>query len=269
MKEWLIGGGVMTGMGMTFGIILALAYRFLRVEEDPRIDTVEGLLPGTNCGACGEPGCRAFAEQLVARKVQPGGCTVSSPDALQDIASFLGVDAGLQERRVARIHCAGGHGLVSHLAVYRGIGSCRGAVLINGGGRACAWGCIGLGDCARACTFGAIRMNQQELPVVEPDRCTACNDCVEVCPMDLFTLVPVSHKVVVQCASPMMGDAARSVCDVACDGCGKCVADSAPGVMEMAGGLPVILEPAGAKQDCTFRCPTGAIRWVEGAQFES
>ncbi len=66
---------------------------------------------------------------------------------------------------------------------------------------------------------------------------------------------------------PMLGDAARSVCEVACDGCGKCVADAAPGAMELTGGLPVIRDAGGAGRDCTFRCPTGAIQWVEGAQF--
>ena len=58
MGNLAAAAAIMLGLGLFFGLVLALAYRFLRVEEDPRIDQVEELLPGSNCGACGEPGCR-------------------------------------------------------------------------------------------------------------------------------------------------------------------------------------------------------------------
>ena len=61
MQQIAIAVAVMTGLGLFFAAVLALAYRFLRVEEDPRLEVVEELLPGNNCGACGEPGCAAFA----------------------------------------------------------------------------------------------------------------------------------------------------------------------------------------------------------------
>ena len=64
MQEVATAVSVMTGMGLFFATVLAVAYRFLRVEEDPRLEVVEELLPGNNCGACGEPGCAAFAEKL-------------------------------------------------------------------------------------------------------------------------------------------------------------------------------------------------------------
>jgi ferredoxin len=140
--------------------------------------------------------------------------------------------------------------------------------VVNGGGRACPWGCLGLADCERACTFDAIRMNREGLPVVDVDRCTACGDCVEICPLNLFTLQPVSHRVVVQCSSPLAGEEATGVCKVACDACGRCALDAPDGVIEMTGGLPRLLAPARAPESCTYRCPTGAIRWVDGNQFE-
>lgn len=269
MNELATGASILGGVSLTFGTVLAVAYRFLRVEEDPRIDEVEAMLPGTNCGACGEPGCRALAERVVGGDAAPGCCTVCGAAEVDAIANLLGVDAGRVEKRVARLHCAGGQGLVHDLAPYRGTSSCQAAVLVNRGGRACAWGCLGLGDCADACTFDAIAMSRNRLPVVDPDRCTACNDCVEVCPMDLFSLVPVSQPLVVQCASPMVGDAARRVCTVACDGCARCVADAGEGVLELVGGLPVIRLPDRVEERCIDRCPTGAIQWVEGRQFLS
>jgi len=258
----------MFGLAGFFGVVLAVANRYLRVEEDPRIDVIEGMLPGTNCGACGQPGCRGFAESLVGGASSPGQCTVSTADAVQEIASFLGVDAGFREKRVARLHCAGGKSAVKGLADYRGMTSCRAAAVVNGGGRACPWGCLGLADCERACGFHAIRMNDEGLPVVDPERCTACGDCVEICPLNLFTLEFVSHRVIVQCSSPLTGEEAHAACRVACDACGRCALDAPAGVIEMAGGLPRLREPARAPEACTYRCPTGAIRWVEGGQFE-
>lgn len=262
-----VAGGTMLGVAFFFGVILALANRWLRVAEDPRIDIVEEKLPASNCGACGEPGCRAFAEKVVNGDLEPSACTVSSPEGLIDIASFLGVAAGEREKRVARLHCAGGASSVRKLADYAGLSTCRGAFVVNGGGRACAWGCLGLGDCERACAFDAIYMNREELPVVLVDPCTACGDCVDACPVDLFTIMPVSHRVIVQCQSPLTGDAARASCAVACDACARCELDAPKGAIEMRRGLPVILDPEVVGKKCTLRCPTGAIKEVVGAQF--
>jgi len=119
----------MTGLGLFFGVILAVAYKFLRVEEDPRLARTEELLPGTNCGACGEPGCLPFAQKLIAGEVQPSGCTVASADDIDAIADFLGVDAGEAEKRVARLHCAGGKAQAYQIAEYDGFESCRAAAV--------------------------------------------------------------------------------------------------------------------------------------------
>jgi electron transport complex protein RnfB len=265
----IIAAVIMTGLGVIFASILAAADHLLRVEEDPRQEQVEGMLPGNNCGACGEPGCQAFAAKLVKGEASPGKCTVSTEESLVQIAELLGVDVGGEERRVARLKCAGGEGLVADLADYRGVSSCRAAVLVDGGGRACTWGCLGLGDCETACTFDAISMNWEGLPQVDVNLCTACGDCVDVCPLDLFTIVPLSYKLFVQCSSPLAGEAARSRCAVACDACGRCAADAPPDVIEMVNGLPVIHYDRTEQptQRSTWRCPTGAIVWLEGEQF--
>ena len=104
MSSILIAGAVLAGLGLLFGVLLALADRFFKVVEDPRIDAVEKLLPGSNCGACGQPGCRGLAERIVAGTEKPSRCSVSSPDGLAAIADFLGVEVGAADRRVARVH---------------------------------------------------------------------------------------------------------------------------------------------------------------------
>lgn len=269
MDNVMVSAMVMGGLGLFFGTTLAVAYRFLRVQEDPRIDAVEEMLPGSNCGACGEPGCRGLAEKLVDRIAAPSKCTVSSPEGIDGIAALLGVDPGAEEKRVARLHCAGGEGRATQIAAYVGYENCRGAHLVAGGGKDCSWGCLGLADCEVSCTFDAITMNAIKLPQVDIDRCTACGDCVDACPRDLFDILPISHRLIVQCAAPLAADEARAVCRVTCDACGRCAQDAPGELIRMEDNLPIIDYAAGgpASPDATLRCPTGAIQWVEGAQF--
>lgn len=269
MNNLLVAPAIMTGIGLVFAVVLAVAYRFLKVEEDPRIEETEDLLPGSNCGACGEPGCHAFAEKLVAGLVQPSRCTVAGAAAIDAVAELLDVDPGQQEKRIARLHCAGGKGQAYQIAEYRGFDSCVAAAVVSGGGKGCPWGCLGLADCRDACTFDAIAMNSNGLPAVDIDRCTACGDCVRACPRDLFELVPLDQHLFVQCRAPLAGEMATAVCVSACDACERCVADAAPGLIRMHDNLPVVDYGAGgpARPQATFRCPTGAIQWLDGAQF--
>ncbi|MBI2218988.1 MAG: RnfABCDGE type electron transport complex subunit B [Candidatus Rokubacteria bacterium] len=260
---------IVGGVGVCFAAMIALTHRKFYVWEDPRIDEVTGLLPGANCGACGQAGCRAFAESLVGAAAKPALCTVSSPEVLEDIAAYLGVAVGEANRRVARLLCAGGCDAAPPIADYRGLLTCKAAAAVNGGGKSCAWGCLGLADCQVACTFDAIRMNPVGLPVVIPDKCTACGDCVVACPKDLFTIMPIEQRLIVQCKSALEGDEAERRCRVACTACGKCVMDAAPGLIEIRDGLAVIDYAKNdlARPGATARCPTGAIVWVEGSQF--
>jgi Na+-translocating ferredoxin:NAD+ oxidoreductase RNF subunit RnfB len=233
------------------------------VDEDPRIDAVEAMLPHANCGACGFPGCRAFAEGLVRGEALPGACSVGPPADRARIAAYLGVAVGAREKRVARLACAGGSNVARHRAHYDGLATCAAAAQVAGGGKGCFWGCLGLGDCERACDFDAIRMDVHELPVVDEERCTACGDCVEACPKDLFSLHPVSHRLWVACRSLEAGDELLEDCEVACTACGRCAAD-APGLIAMRDQLPVV-DYAGPHQTKRpiQRCPTGAIVWID------
>ena len=213
---WILGG-----VGLTFGALIALANRKLSVWEDPRIDAVNNLLPGANCGACGFAGCRAFAEATIRGETAPAICTVMSPSEREEVAEYLGVEVGRAVDRVARLLCAGGSDVAPRKALYYGVESCAAAVAVGGGGKGCAWGCLGYADCAVACDFDAIEMGPTDLPRVIPALCTACGDCVEACPLGLFVVMPLDHKLIVQCRRLLEGEAANDIFAVACDGCGR------------------------------------------------
>jgi len=246
-----------------FASMLVLAHRFLHVDEDPRIQAVQDMLPGTNCGACGFPGCAGLSEAIVAGSALPGKCTVMNDDEREAVAEYMGVDVGAEEKVVARLACAGGLNVARNRSHYQGIESCRAAALVAGGGKACFWGCLGLGDCEAVCDFDAIVMNPHGLPEVIEDACTACGDCVDACPKDLFSLHPVSHRLWVACRNLEKGSRVLEDCEVGCDACGRCAVD-APGVVAMVDNLPVVdYSRNHHARQAIERCPTGAIVWFD------
>ncbi|MEE9358360.1 MAG: RnfABCDGE type electron transport complex subunit B, partial [Sedimenticolaceae bacterium] len=260
-----ISVGFMAALGLILATVLVLANKRLYIYEDPRIDEVEDLLPRANCGACGTPGCRPFAEGLIEGSYEPAQCTVNSLNLNKIIADYLGVGMGTQEKRVARLVCAGGSHVAYIRASYSGLSSCRAAALVSGGGKGCTWGCLGMADCADVCDFDAITMDLHGLPVVNEEKCTACNDCVEVCPKALFELHPVSQQLFVACKNLEKGDQAEAECEVICTACERCVIDSPEGLIEITNNLAVIDYSKNklASRVAIERCPTGAIVWYD------
>jgi RnfABCDGE-type electron transport complex B subunit len=254
-------------LGLLLSSMLVFANKKLWVFEDPRIDELESMLPATNCGACGNAGCRPFAEALIAGEVNPVQCTVSSPEAIEEIADYLGVDSGDAVKRVARLACAGGNHVARMRAQYKGLETCRAAAVVSGGPKSCTWGCIGLADCAEVCDFDAITMNHYGLPVVDSELCTACGDCVDICPKDLFSIHEASHRLWVACKNLEHGDSAENDCEVACTACERCVKDSPEGLIIIRDNLAVIdyNKNSLASPIATERCPTGAIVWLDDA----
>ncbi|WP_372521941.1 (Fe-S)-binding protein [Sulfuricaulis sp.] len=261
-------GLFMTGLGVSLAALLSAANKKLYVYEDPRIDEVEALLPRNNCGACGTAGCRAFAEAAIRGDIAPGQCTVCTPAQAQTIASLLAVTVGAQEKRVARIACAGGRQVAINRARYAGLESCRAAHLVAGGGKGCAWGCLGFGDCVDVCDFDAIHMDPFQLPVVHDAYCIACNDCIEVCPKNLISLQNESCKLWVACSNRDFGAEAEAQCEVICNACGRCVADAPAELIAIKENLAVIdyTKNVRATRDAIERCPTGAIVWMESGE---
>jgi len=250
---------VLGGIGLLLGIGLALAAKKLAVPKDPRIEKIGEILPGANCGGCGYPGCAAFAEALVAGTAPAGGCVAAGTGVNAKIAAILGVAVDEGVRRVAVVHCGGGHSAVDAFA-YRGPKSCASALLVMEGHKLCRYGCLGLGDCVAVCPFGAVHMGDDGLPVFNAEKCTGCGKCVAACPRGIVGLWPEDRKVVVVCSSRDKGGVARKACTVACIGCGKCAAVCPSGAVTVENFLASI-SPAKCINCglCAAVCPTSAI----------
>jgi Na+-translocating ferredoxin:NAD+ oxidoreductase RNF subunit RnfB len=247
------------GLGVLFGIVLAVASERLAVKVDPRVRQVLDILPGINCGACGQPGCEGYADAVVAGKAEPTLCAPGGPEVAQRIAECLGLEVEAGERLVAFCHCKGGTDTEWKFD-YDGIATCAAAALIAGGPIACNHGCIGFYDCVEACAFDAFDIAPNGMPVVKPDKCVACKACVNACPRDLFELVPVSKQVHILCSNLDKAKAVKDVCKVGCIGCKRCVKACPEGAISMRDGLAVIdYSKCTVCGECVKVCPVEVI----------
>jgi Na+-translocating ferredoxin:NAD+ oxidoreductase RNF subunit RnfB len=237
----VIAISTMGGLGFLFAGALAIADKKLRVYEDPKIGQVNELLPGANCGACGNAGCYDFAVKVVSGQITPGDCPVADSDAASEIAKILGLEPDGGTRMVARVLCRGGKAEASRKedALYRGPKSCSTTILIAGGDKLCLDGCVGGGECVEACQFGAMYMNENELPVVIEEFCTGCGLCAKACPRNIIEMHPADREIFIFCKNHDDPKTSRKVCAAACIGCQICARKSDGGVI-MKDNLAII-----------------------------
>lgn len=214
----------MAGLGTFFALVLALASKKLFVKEDPRVERIEEILPGANCGACGSASCQLFAERLLTREVTVNGCVPGGSNVAEQLADVLGVESQAAERKIAVVHCGAKSEEKKRRADYRGLKSCRASTLVAGGELSCVYGCLGYRDCAQVCPFEAIVM-EDGLPQIDRERCTGCGNCVKACPRGIISLEieDGSHPLIaVACSSLDKGKAVKSICPVGCIACKLC-----------------------------------------------
>jgi len=256
------------GLALISAVILYFIASKFKVYEDPRIDEVEEALPSANCGGCGYPGCRAFAEAAVKeakenKSIESLFCPVGGNDVMKTVGSILGLEVKEQEPMIAVIRCNGSHTNSPSKVQYEGATSCAFAHALYGGEGGCQYGCLGLGDCVDACDFDAIHMNPETgLPVVN-NKCTACGACVEACPRDIIELRkrgPKERRIFVSCVNKEKGGPAKKNCAVACIGCGQCEKVCKFDAITITSFLAYIdFQKCTLCRKCVEVCPTDAI----------
>jgi len=216
-------GVTMLGLGSGFALVLLIASVKLKVEVDPKVEQIHEALPNLDCGACGFAGCGQYAKAVLGDAELLGRCAPGGPETSAKIADVLNLqvsDSGPQQRPIVRCHARVADKTV--YAKYQGIQTCISAnALANV--QACAFGCLGFGDCTRACRFDALSI-VDGLAVVDYEKCTGCTACSKACPRNLIEMVPFhfENMMIVACNSKETGKSTRSICKVGCIGCRLC-----------------------------------------------
>ncbi len=256
---------VLVSIGAIAAVLLYVISQKFKVYEDPRIDEVEASLPGANCGGCGYPGCRGFADAFVkADDISSFFCPVGGNATMGVVAGIVGKAVEAKEPMVAVVRCNGSTANRKEVARYNGATSCRVSAALFEGSTGCQYGCLGMGDCTNVCDFDAIHMNPEtHLPEVDEEKCTSCGACVDICPKNIIEIRkkgPKNRRVFVSCISQEKGGLAKKACSAACIGCMKCAKTCPFDAIKVENNLAYIdYSKCKVCRKCVAVCPTGAI----------
>ena len=157
--EYLVPILLFAGLGLLAGVLLTVFSRVFAVKQDERAVQVREVLPGANCGACGYAGCDAYAE-AVAKGAKTNACIPGGQAVAEKVSAIMGVAAEAVTPKKATVRCNGNCNVTSNKYIYTGEPTCAACDTLYSGRSACTSGCLGFGDCARVCPYGAISVKE-------------------------------------------------------------------------------------------------------------
>ncbi len=264
----MIASSVLTllGIGSSAAVVLAVASRLLKVEENPKVELVLDALPGANCGGCGFAGCEAYAVAVVVNEDLPANlCSVGGPAVAAKVGELSGKAVVAGEPMVAFRRCSRVEGEVRARFEYVGTQTCASAAMLEGGPYMCAWACLGLGDCIRACPFDAMYIANGMVEIL-PSKCMSCGQCIKVCPRSITQLLPRRARVMVHCSTREKMKSVSEVCAVGCINCLKCLKSCPAEAIRYEQGRIEINHEAclaygsACEERCVSSCPRGIMR---------
>lgn len=252
--------GMLGLLGGLIAVGLITVLRRFQGTTDERIEMLEHMLPGVNCGACGTAGCGDMAQAMASGDRDPGGCPLANEATVKAIEQLLQVDAEERKRQVAQLICRGKASVAPPRADYIGIKDCIAAQSVAGGTKGCTYGCLGYGTCVGVCPVDAIKMGADGLPEIDVKRCTGCGLCVTTCPRGTLHLIEETQAAVIRCMSQASGKTVRGVCEVGCIQCKICIRLCPQNAISLKDGRiqidPELCDGCGI---CAEKCPNGVI----------
>ncbi|MFI3324822.1 MAG: RnfABCDGE type electron transport complex subunit B [Clostridia bacterium] len=261
MNGIILGIIIVAVIGIVAGVGLSIASIVMAVPKDEKAEALLEKLPGANCGACGFSGCEGYAVAMAKGEAEVGLCSPGGADCAAACGEILGVIASV-ETKTAVVHCMGNSDFTADKMNYDGIPSCAAAALLAGGVSSCRFGCMGLGDCVRACQYGAIEI-VNGLAVINPEKCRGCSLCVAACPKNLISFIPYRDQAIVRCANCDKGASVTKICKVGCIGCMKCVKSCEVGAVKVT-NFKATIDPSKciACGKCVEVCPRKIIEMI-------
>lgn len=257
--EFLWAIAIVAGIGLVAGAILAVASVLMAVPVDEKAEKIRQALPGANCGYCGFAGCDDYAAAIAAGKTDPGLCSPGGEQTAKSLSDILGLEVSAQ-KHVAFVACGGSCEATETKMLYNGMQSCAAANLLYGGPSSCTFGCIGLGDCIKACSFNAISVINGTA-VIDKALCEGCRKCTTVCPKGIIKIIPHGKTMQVACSGTDKGAVTRKICKSGCIGCKKCEKECEVSAIHIENNLAVIdpLLCTGCGK-CITVCPQNCIK---------
>jgi len=161
---------VMTGIAIVLGAALGYAAIRFKVEGDPLVEKIDAILPQTQCGQCGYPGCKPYAEAIAQGEAEINQCPPGGEEGIRKLADLLGRE-------------------FKPLSEEHGVEKPKSVAVID------EQTCIGCTLCIQACPVDAIVGAAKQMHTVVEPLCTGCELCVAPCPVDCISIVPVAETV--------------------------------------------------------------------------
>lgn len=241
-----------------------------RRKRNDALNALISLLPGMDCGLCGNDDCRSYARALVDEDADPGLCAPGGAETVAALRGKLGRTA--KDDVAAFVRCGGTKEAARELYTFDGGRDCRAAAACFQGSRACTEACLGLGSCVDVCPIGAIRI-EDGLAVVRHDLCTGCGKCVSFCPTGVIGLIPRASHWQVACNSRRKPEEKAAYCSKACTACGECARLSASWEFSISDNLAKASPTASTQgprakdwRAIAAACPTKAIVDCDGGE---